>query len=103
MSYSETGKKKKVLSKLKKYMDFSSMAGRSSSVSVTLGANKKTALVSGVEMIIEYTDELVSLQERSGRIVFLGEALECLTYASGAIEISGKIKHVTFASEEKDG
>ena len=100
---SEKSKKKNVLSKLKKYMDFSSIVSGASSISMTLEVNKKTALVSGVEKIIEYTDKVISLDDRNGRLVFEGEMLECLTYASGAIEISGDIKHITFALEEKDG
>ena len=55
-----------------------------------------TALVNGVKKIEEYTEEKIILSSGKRNLCFVGCGLECASYASGAIEVFGKIDSLLF-------
>ena len=46
------------------------------------------------------TDDRVILNTEKEKLFFSGERLECLAYASGAVEIIGNTKHFEFLNSE---
>ena len=97
----KTEKKKTAQNKISKYRDFSTCGKNSFLVTVSASShNFKCVLVDGVKKIKKYTEELVVLQSELEDISFCGREIKCLTYASGAIEISGEIKSISFDTEK---
>ena len=86
--------------KILKYQDFSISQKNAFVMTVTKSDAKcKHVLVDGVKKIKKYTAETVILDMGAEELLFCGEGLECLTYASGAIEVFGKIESISFNSE----
>ena len=97
----DTKNKSSLANKFSKYRDFSIGNKNQFYLSASGGAMGKTVLTDGVKKIKKYTDELVILELCSEEVVLCGENLECLTYASGAIEISGKVSSISFNAEKQ--
>jgi hypothetical protein len=82
---------------LKKYTDFEDKI--QNSLDITLSGKDNfhmIALVNGVKKIEEYTEEKIVFSSGERKLYFLGQGLECANYASGAVEVFGKIDSVLF-------
>ncbi|MBQ5800908.1 MAG: YabP/YqfC family sporulation protein, partial [Clostridia bacterium] len=57
----------------------------------------KSVVTYNVKRIEKYTDSSIILEMKNEKISFLGKSLECITYASEAIEIDGDIEEIHFS------
>ncbi len=95
----DTKNKSSLAGKISKYRDFSIGSKNQFYMSASGSVKGKAVLTEGVKKIKKYTDELIILELCSEEVVLCGENLECLTYASGAIEISGRVNSISFNLE----
>ncbi len=62
---------------------------------ITLFLGKSDSLrVEGVKRILTCTEEQVSLRLRGGSLHVFGKRLTCVTFSSGAVEITGEIERI---------
>lgn len=62
---------------------------------ITIFLGKSDSLrAEGVKRIMTCTEEQVSLRLRSGSLHVFGKRLVCVTFCSGAVEITGKIERI---------
>ena len=94
-------KKEDFITKISKYTDISLKASKGFRMEISSYKNGyKTITVYDVINIEKYTESCVILNTEKESIIFSGEELECLTYASGAMEIRGKTKIFEFIKKE---
>ena len=98
---SDARNKSSLGNRISKYRDFSIGNKNQFYMSASGSVKGKTVLTDGVKKIKKYTEELIILDLCSEEVVLCGENLECLTYASGAIEISGRVSSISFNSEKE--
>ena len=62
---------------------------------------KKRVLIRGCMGILEYGESLMSFKIKEGRLDICGNRLYCSAYASGVVEISGKVISVNYGEEAR--
>lgn len=68
------------------------------------GAGRERILrIEGAKKILLCTEECVKAADDREIVCVEGENLLCLTYASGAVEISGRIARLSFLGNERKG
>ena len=97
-------KKEAFITKISRYTDISLRSSDGFRIEISSDKNGyKTITVYDVKKIEKYTDNCVILNTENENLIFSGEELECLTYASGAMEIRGKTKIFEFVKKEDKG
>ena len=96
--------KEAFITKISRYTDLSLKSSKGFRIEITSDKNGyKTITVYDVKKIDKYTNNCIVLNTENENLLFSGEDLECLTYASGAMEIRGKTKIFEFIeAEEKE-
>ncbi len=70
--------------------------GEKERIEISKKGSLRTALIEGVHRILLYGAQKMIFSMSDGRIEVDGEALDCATYMSGAICITGEIKGISF-------
>ncbi len=97
----ETEKKQKnkegIFAKISKYTDLSVRSGKGFQLDIYAEKSGYKSIVTyNVKRIDKYTENEIVLKMQSETISFVGNNLECITYASEAIEIDGDIREISF-------
>ena len=99
----EKTKKEAFFTRISKYTDISLKTSGGFRIEISSDKNGfKTITVYDVKKIEKFTDDCVILNTEKEKMFFSGERLECLAYASGAVEIIGKTKLFKFMNSEDD-
>lgn len=94
-------KKEDFMTKISRYTDFSLRPSKGFRMEISSDKNGYKAItVYDVKNIENYTENCVILNTEKESLIFSGEELECLTYASGAMEIRGEMKKIDFIKKE---
>ena len=94
-------KKEAFITKISRYTDISLKPSKGYRIEMSSDKNGyKTITVYDVKRIEAYSENRVVLNTENENLVFSGEELECLTYASGAMEIRGNTKTFEFVKRE---
>ena len=97
----EKTKKEAFFTRISKYTDISLKTFSGLRIEIFSDKNGlKTITVYDVKKIETLTDDRVILNTEKEKLFFSGERLECLAYASGAVEIIGNTKHFEFMNSE---
>lgn len=90
-------KSRGLFAKISKFTDLSVTSHGACRIEISEEKNGyKAVFIYNVKKIEKYTDTLIVLLAHSERIIFEGNSLECITYASDAMEISGVITSIGF-------
>lgn len=94
-------KKEAFITKISKYTDISLNSSNGFRMEISSDRNGyKTITVYDVKKIEKYTETCIILNTENENLIFSGEELECLTYASSAMEITGRTKSFEFVKKE---
>lgn len=69
-------------------------------IEITDACGCKELLILGVVRILRFGEERMSFARRQDNVTVEGSGLCCVSYASGAVGIRGKVTLLSFASEE---
>lgn len=84
--------------KISKYTDLSLRSGKGFQLDIySEKSGYKSIVAYNVKRIEKYTETCIILEMNNEKISFMGKSLECITYASEAIEIDGDIEEINFS------
>ena len=70
-------------------------------IEVTGKDSGRSVLIENVKRILLYSQEEMQFLRADGLVSIRGKALDCISYASGAIGISGEIHEILFQKGEE--
>ena len=76
--------------------------GESERIEITKRGGMRSILVEGIEGILLYGAEQMIFALKEGRLEIYGRELDCTTYVSGAIGITGDIRSLSFCGDGKE-
>ena len=69
-------------------------------IEITGKGVRRKVVLEGVRRILQYGEEEIRLERADGCVAVHGRMLDCVSYVSGAIGISGEIEALVFQSKK---
>lgn len=70
--------------------------GENEKIEIVRNRKSRTVLIEGIRQILLYGTDEMAFSISSGRLIIHGKGLDCVSYVSGAIGITGEISSLLF-------
>ena len=72
-----------------------------SRIEITEAGTDKELLIVGVQRILRFGDACMAFSRRHDNVTVEGKRLSCISYASGAVGIRGRVSLLSFSEKEE--